>query len=593
MRAALVFIFAIHSCTQTAINQPDAGNGQQAGTADVTEAPDAAPSNEASLRVTAIAVGGATSYALMSDGTVRGWGDGAHFALGRADRTAVGHPIEIAGVEHATAVFAGNLGEATACATIEDGRVFCWGDTDGFPLARDLAIEGVPATEIPALAGAREITIGTSFGCALMSDETVRCWGDVPEWVQRPPRQHREPELVPGLEGVVSVRAAWSHVCTLGLDGRVRCWGQNHGLQIAPTETRGFETAEPLVIEGVEDAAEIAVANEFNVARLGDGTLRAWGGKGDVEVSPGRVSTLAFDGTVVALSNSGLGEHVCAITDSGALRCVGSNLYGQLGIAPETDAATAMVDVPGLSDVLSVVASQMHSCALVRDGNVSCWGGNVRGELGDGTLNDQHEPRPVAHLLDIELPSPTPPKFVDDGPTESYEDLPEGCAHPTLTLALPDSDRTTFEVKSTRAWVTDDGLGASVQLRDHGSAFSRNKQFDYPRGDRLHLRLTFNSKNFVREHEDGPRVEHRVKVKPGVYRTFPAWLHLDSPRLQPTVDLNLNGSDGPILLEASPVRDGDSQEVTITRLGPDWICGTLAISSPRGTLTGDFAARIH
>ncbi|WP_170135548.1 hypothetical protein [Nannocystis exedens] len=53
------------------------------------------------------------------------------------------------------------------------------------------------------------------------------------------------------------------------------------------------------------------------------------------------------------------------------------------------------------------------------------------------------------------------------------------------------------------------------------------------------------------------------------------------------------GGSGPILLGASSVRSADTQEVTITRLGPDWICGNLAITSERGAVTGGFAARVH
>ncbi|PCC68611.1 hypothetical protein SAMN02745121_05285 [Nannocystis exedens] len=63
--------------------------------------------------------------------------------------------------------------------------------------------------------------------------------------------------------------------------------------------------------------------------------------------------------------------------------------------------------------------------------------------------------------------------------------------------------------------------------------------------------------------------------------------------LQPTVELTLVGGSGPILLGASSVRSADTQEVTITRLGPDWICGNLAITSERGAVTGGFAARVH
>ncbi|MCY0989667.1 hypothetical protein OV203_21190 [Nannocystis sp. ILAH1] len=600
MPRALVSLLVMSACArETAVDPVVPEKARQAP----AEAParGVAPATVVGLRATAIAVGGATSYARMIDGTVRGWGDGARFALGREDAAAVSYPLAIAGVARATAVFAGGTDMATACATIDDGRVLCWGARRGFPLTRELSVEGVPATEVPALAGAREITIGSGFGCALMADETVRCWGGVPGWVELP--RQREPEPVPGLDGVVSVRAGWSYVCALGKDGRVRCWGKNYALQVVPSESKSFVAKVPTVVAGVEDAVELAVAQHFGAARLGDGTLRVWGGEAPVDVSPGRVSPLALAGTPVALSSSGVGSHVCAIAERGTVQCVGYNRYGQLGVPPgQRFAAKTMVAVPQLTDAVAVATSQNHSCALVRDGNVWCWGGNSRGGLGDGTLSDTPEPRPVAHLLDITPLPPSPPRLVDDGPVESYEGLPEGCAHPTLALTLPGRERTDFAVKSAYARIADDGKTASIHLRDHGFDVAKTFWYEPPRGDRLHLELVLTHTKTVKQQRRDPatqRVIHSewvklpLKLKPGVHRTFAAWLALDSPGAWSSVEFMLTAADRPILLEASPVRGADTQEVTITRLGPDWICGALAVSSPRGTLTGEFAARVH
>lgn len=562
---------------------------------------DATTTPDADLRATSIAVGGATSYARMSDGTVRGWGDGDHFALGREDASAVGTPIEIEGVEHATAVFCGGLDVTTACATLEDGRVLCWGDRNGFPLGRDLKIEGVPATEVPALAGAHEITIGTRFGCAAMKDGTVRCWGQVPGWPSVPVMDHRDPVLVPGLTDVSSVRAGWSHVCALGKDGRVWCLGKNSGQRVAPTKDRMFTASEPTLVEGVEGAVELAASQHFSCARLGDGTLRCWGAEGVVQVAPSGVTPVALDGEAVALSSAGVGSHLCVILGDGTVRCAGYNRNGQLGI-DSVGASNRMVAVPGLHDAVAVSASQTHTCALVRDGGAWCWGGNGRGGLGDGTLDDHAEPRPVGHLLDPQPPPPSAPAVVEGGPVETYEGLPEDCSHPTLALSLPGRDRTTFEVQSAHASIADDRKNAWIHLRDHGFDPDETFVYETPRGDQLHVELVLvNKKTIQRKRRDPVSgevlgtewVERSVRLEPSVYRTFPAWLALDSPRHEPTVDVKVTESDGPIVFEASPVRAGDTQEVTITRLGPDWICGTLAMSSPRGTLTGEFAARVR
>ena len=51
----------------------------------------------------------------------------------------------------------------------------------------------------------------------------------------------------------------------------------------------------------------------------------------------------------------------------------------------------------GGSDTSSLAAQNMaggrfHTCAIVDDGSVACWGDNAYGQLGDGTTNDRSTP---------------------------------------------------------------------------------------------------------------------------------------------------------------------------------------------------------
>jgi hypothetical protein len=53
-----------------------------------------------------------------------------------------------------------------------------------------------------------------------------------------------------------------------------------------------------------------------------------------------------------------------------------------------------------VSGVIQVVVGAGHTCALHDDGTVSCWGANLSGQLGDGTLDDHTTPVPVHGLTD-------------------------------------------------------------------------------------------------------------------------------------------------------------------------------------------------
>lgn len=86
-------------------------------------------------------------------------------------------------------------------------------------------------------------------------------------------------------------------------------------------------------------------------------------------------------------------EHTCAVLNDGKLKCWGGNSSGQLGIgsvakvgasAGEMGNALQAVDLKGVKAV-SVSAGAGHSCAALADGSSKCWGDNYYGQLGQGS----------------------------------------------------------------------------------------------------------------------------------------------------------------------------------------------------------------
>ena len=98
------------------------------------------------------------------------------------------------------------------------------------------------------------------------------------------------------------------------------------------------------------------------------------------------LSLLAALAVIPILAQSGGGYDLTWNTlDGGGVKCWGANMYGQLGSNSETFSPTP-VDVDGLANgVTAIAAGETHTCALVSECGVKCWGDNVYGELGDGT----------------------------------------------------------------------------------------------------------------------------------------------------------------------------------------------------------------
>ena len=100
---------------------------------------------------------------------------------------------------------------------------------------------------------------------------------------------------------------------------------------------------------------------------------------------------------VIGLS-SGM-YHTCALLSDSTVGCWGNNGSGQLGLGDTIHRKVPTI-VPMLTGVAGITLGEYFSCALLASGGVRCWGDNTHGQLGDGTTQQKNTPATVLELAD-------------------------------------------------------------------------------------------------------------------------------------------------------------------------------------------------
>ena len=102
------------------------------------------------------------------------------------------------------------------------------------------------------------------------------------------------------------------------------------------------------------------------------------------------------------------GGHTCAIMTDRTMRCWGRGEFGQLGYGDteslgddEPAGAGGLVSVPGR--VVQATAGEDHTCAVSDRGQVRCWGRNRRGQLGRGGRDSMGDDETVSEMSSVEI----------------------------------------------------------------------------------------------------------------------------------------------------------------------------------------------
>ena len=333
------------------------------------------------------------------------------------------------------------LGLVHTCALLDNNRVKCWGGNSSGQLGLgDTQDRGddpgemgdsLPYVNLGTGRTALYITAGESHTCAVLDNFRLKCWGsnyngqlglgDIQSRGDGPNEMGDDlPQVDLGAGKVVTYASAGArHTCAFVLnDLSVKCWGDNYygQLGLGDTQNRGDGPGEmgsnlPFVNVGTGRTVATLDARGFHVCvKLDDDLTKCWGNNGHGQLGFGDTNNrgdqagemgddlpytpLGPSRTVQSLWVGGF--HACAWLDLERLKCWGSNTYGQLGLGDTNDRGDEPGEMGGLLPYVGVGTGRTveemglgnaHSCALLDNQRVKCWGANNHGQLGLGDTN--------------------------------------------------------------------------------------------------------------------------------------------------------------------------------------------------------------
>lgn len=121
--------------------------------------------------------------------------------------------------------------------------------------------------------------------------------------------------------------------------------------------------------------------------------IRGFDGKVYSDVQKIRISVvdILIRNNIVAISTGN--HHSCALIDNGNMKCWGINFFGQLGqgntqMLGDDEYLNTVPELNLGEKIIQIATGGHHSCAVVESGKVKCWGFNSSGQLGLGHTNN-------------------------------------------------------------------------------------------------------------------------------------------------------------------------------------------------------------
>ena len=394
----------------------------------------------------AISSGGWHTCAVLDNSSVSCWGltEGGRLGAGGDGNLFINQstPILVNDLGTGQKAVAISTGGFHSCAIIENSSLLCWGWNNNGQLGMGEMINATPGPTSSLGIGrtAVAITSGNYHTCALLDNDSVSCWGrgDIGQLGNGGTSDKSTPALSSSFgtaRTVSEVSSGGSHTCAILDNGSISCWGYGNEGQLGNGGTAN-KTSPTLTssLGSGRTAVAISSGEVHTCAILDNGEVYCWGsnsngqlgnGGNTNQTSPTLTNSFGTGRTAVAISSGGW--HTCAILDNGAVSCWGRGDSGQIGNGYNFNTTTpTLTNNLGISNgsynkAIDISSGLWHTCVALDTGESKCWGAGNYGQLGNGATNDSYQP-----TLTLSLGTGRTVEHISAGPAHTCAILDDG-----------------------------------------------------------------------------------------------------------------------------------------------------------------------